>query len=41
MWANGKITIRKAAESLGMNHSTFYRRCMEYMKKDEEKRFKL
>ena len=40
MWADGKITLRKAAESLGMNHSTFYRRCMEYRKKDEENRFK-
>lgn len=33
MWADGKITLRKAAEDLGMNHSTFYRRCVEYMKK--------
>ncbi|MBD5445240.1 MAG: recombinase family protein [Lachnospiraceae bacterium] len=41
MWAEGKISLRKAAESLGMNYTTFYRRCMEYRNKDEENRFKL
>ena len=29
LWCNEKITIRKAAEELGMNYSTFYRRCKE------------
>lgn len=28
-WCEGKISLRKAAESLQMNHTTFYRRCME------------
>ena len=29
MWNKGKISLRKAAEALQMNHTTFYRRCME------------
>lgn len=37
LWADGKISVRKAAEILGMNHTTFYRRCMEYRDKDVEK----
>ncbi len=41
MWEDGKVSIRKAAEDLGMNHTTFYRRCMEYREKDVKNRFKL
>lgn len=29
LWEEEKITLRKAAEELGMSHSTFYRRCTE------------
>lgn len=29
MWIEGKMSLRKAAEALQMNHTTFYRRCME------------
>lgn len=29
LWNEGKISLRKAAEELGMSYSTFYRRCME------------
>lgn len=29
MWEYGQISTRKAAELLGMSHSTFYRRCLE------------
>lgn len=29
MWEEGEISVRKAAEALQMNYSTFYRRCME------------
>ncbi len=29
MWEKGEISVRKAAEALQMNYSTFYRRCME------------
>lgn len=36
MWADGKISIRKAAKTLGMNHTTFYRRCVEYRNRDLE-----
>lgn len=32
MWNEGKISLRKAAEALQMNHTTFYRRCMEQKK---------
>ena len=28
-WCEGKISLRKAAESLQMNYTTFYRRCQE------------
>lgn len=34
-WCEGKISLRKAAEALQMNHTTFYRRCME--QKETEK----
>ena len=34
LWCNEKITIRKAAEELGMNYSTFYRRCTELKNKE-------
>ncbi len=34
LWCNEKITIRKAAEELGMNYSTFYRRCKELKNKE-------
>lgn len=33
LWEEGKITLRRAAAKLQMNHSTFYRRCMELKKK--------
>lgn len=33
LWIEGKISTRKAAEILGMSHSTFYRRCCEYKEK--------
>lgn len=36
MWSEGKITLRKAAEALQMNHVTFYRRCLEQKKIIEE-----
>ena len=29
MWCQGEISSRKAAEALQINHTTFYRRCME------------
>lgn len=29
LWRSGKISTRKAAEKLGMSHTTFYRRCRE------------
>lgn len=29
LWREGKISLRKAAENLNMNYSTFYRRCVE------------
>lgn len=28
-WISGRITLRKAAERLGISHTTFYRRCKE------------
>ncbi len=37
LWENGEITLRKAAEALEMNHTTFYRRCMEQRKAENEK----
>lgn len=38
LWRAGKISLRKAAEGLSMNYSTFYRRCMEMksLEKQEE-----
>lgn len=36
LWREEKVSLRKAAEELGMNYSTFYRRCLE--KKNEEKK---
>lgn len=33
-WCEGEISLRKAAEELRMNHTTFYRRCVE-MKKNQ------
>lgn len=32
LWTQGEITIRQAAEKLGMSSSTFYRRCKEEKK---------
>ena len=32
LWGKGEISIRKAARALQMNHTTFYRRCMERQK---------
>ena len=37
MWNKGEMSLRKAAEALQMNHTTFYRRCMERKKIIEEK----
>ncbi len=34
MWKNGEISLRKAAQELGMNYVTFYRRCKEKMQED-------
>lgn len=36
LWDEGKISLRKAAEELKMNYSTFYRRCMELKSMDKE-----
>ena len=36
LWRKGEISLRKAAEALRMNHTTFYRRCMEQQKIIEE-----
>ncbi len=36
LWKKDKISLRKAAEELGINYSTFYRRCIE-KREDEEK----
>ncbi len=36
MWIEGKISLRKAANALQMNHTTFYRRCIEYREKNME-----
>lgn len=33
MWENGEISLRKAAEAIGMSYTTFYRRCMERKEK--------
>ncbi|MBP3622097.1 MAG: hypothetical protein J6J16_10090 [Lachnospiraceae bacterium] len=29
LWIDEKISLRRAAEELGINYSTFYRRCIE------------
>ncbi len=34
-WKQGEITIRKAAEKVGISSSTFYRRCKEMEKQNE------
>jgi DNA invertase Pin-like site-specific DNA recombinase len=34
LWNEGKISLRKAAEELQMNHVTFYRRCMDMKLKE-------
>lgn len=31
LWKRGEISCRKAAQHLKMSHTTFYRRCREYM----------
>ena len=41
MWIEGKISLRKAAKALQMNHTTFYRRCIEYQREMEKNCFKL
>jgi DNA invertase Pin-like site-specific DNA recombinase len=41
MWSNGEISIRKAAQELDMNYTTFYRRCVERKEKDENNCCKL
>lgn len=35
-WEEGKISLRKAATSLQMNYTTFYRRCMDCRTEKEE-----
>lgn len=35
LWLEGKISVRKAANELGMNNTTFYRRCVEMKEKEE------
>ena len=35
MWENGKISLRKAADAIGMNYSTFYRRCKDKRNRNE------
>ena len=37
LWKDKKITVRKAAEKLGIGYSTFYRRCRELQESDEKK----
>lgn len=34
LWKDGKISVRQAAQELGMSHSTFHRRCKE--RKEEQ-----
>ena len=41
MWRDGEISTRKAAEKLQMSHSTFYRRCKEKIKVEDEMRKKM
>lgn len=38
LWCEEKISLRKAAEELGINYSTFYRRCMEQKKEEEREK---
>lgn len=35
MWDQGEISLRKAAEALQMNYTTFYRRCREQKERKE------
>ena len=35
LWCEEKISLRKAAEELGIHYSTFYRRCMEQKKEEK------
>ena len=35
LWKNGEISSRKAAQKLGISHSTFYLRCRECMEKQK------
>lgn len=37
LWAEGKISLRKAAEELQVSYSTFYRRCAEQKIAEDEK----
>lgn len=44
LWCTNQISLRKAADELKMNYSTFYRRCLELKEKEvkiDEKCFKL
>ncbi len=34
-WRNHEISTREAASSVGMSHTTFYRRCIEVMREEE------
>lgn len=36
LWTQGEITVRQAAEKLGMSSSTFYRRCKEEEKSSQK-----
>ena len=35
LWEKGEISVRHAAESLQMSHTTFYRRCQERQKENK------
>lgn len=35
LWNEGKVSLRRAAADLGMNYSTFYRRCMEIRERND------
>lgn len=41
LWRNGETSLRKAAEALHMNYSTFYRRCMDQEKNGKKNCSKL
>ena len=41
LWSKGEISLRRAAEILQMNHTTFYRRCMERQKIVDENCYKM